>query len=78
MQRDIANLRSAIEKAKVADAFLPVVAPASALPSAKNEYYADEESFLFALADALHEEYKAIVDAGFTVQIDDAFFPLHA
>ena len=75
LQRDIGNLRAAVEKAKVTDAFLPVVAPASALPSAKNEYYADEESFLFALAEALHEEYKAIVDAGFTVQIDDAFFP---
>ena len=40
-------------------AFLPVVAPASALPGAKIEHYKDEESFLFALADALHEEYQA-------------------
>ena len=55
--------------------FLPVVAPASALPGAKNEHYKDEETFLFALADALHEEYQAIVDAGLYVQIDDAFFP---
>ena len=56
-------------------AFLPVVAPASALPGAKNEHYTDEKSFLFALADALHEEYQAIVDAGLYVQIDDAFLP---
>ena len=56
-------------------AFLPVVAPASALPGAKLEHYKDEEEFLFALADALHEEYKAIVDAGLYVQIDDAFLP---
>ena len=56
-------------------AFLPVVAPASALPGAKIEHYKDEESFLFALADALHEEYKAVVDAGLFVQIDDAFLP---
>ena len=35
--------------------FLPVVAPASALPNAKNEYYRDEESFLFALAEALRD-----------------------
>jgi 5-methyltetrahydropteroyltriglutamate--homocysteine methyltransferase len=75
LQRDIDNLRAAADAAGVEGAFLPVVAPASALPSAKNEYYPDEESFLFALADALHEEYKAIVDAGLTVQIDDAFFP---
>ena len=46
------------------DAFLPVVAPASALPGAKNEHYKDENAFLSALADALHQEYKAIVDAG--------------
>ena len=52
-----------------------MVAPASALPGAKNEYYKDEETFLFALADALHEEYQAIVDAGLYVQIDDAFLP---
>ena len=56
-------------------AFLPVVAPASALPGAKIEHYKDEESFMSALADALHQEYKAIVDAGLYVQIDDAFLP---
>jgi 5-methyltetrahydropteroyltriglutamate--homocysteine methyltransferase len=52
-----------------------VVAPASALPGAKNEHYADEQSLIFALADCLHQEYKAIVDAGLYVQIDDAFLP---
>ena len=61
--------------ATVADAFLPVVAPASAVPRSKNEYYKDDEEFLFKLAEALREEYKAIVDAGLMVQIDDAFLP---
>jgi 5-methyltetrahydropteroyltriglutamate--homocysteine methyltransferase len=75
VQRDIANLKAAVAKAKVEGAFLPVVAPASALPGAKNEHYKDEESYLLALADALHEEYKAVVDAGLYVQIDDAFLP---
>ena len=56
-------------------AFLPVVAPASALPDVKNEHYADEKKLLFALADCLRQEYKAIVDAGLYVQIDDAFLP---
>ena len=56
-------------------AFLPVVAPASALPGCKNEVYADEPALLFALADCLHQEYRAIVDAGLYVQIDDAFLP---
>jgi 5-methyltetrahydropteroyltriglutamate--homocysteine methyltransferase len=79
VQRDIANLKTAVAKAKAAypslQAFLPVVAPASALPGAKNEHYKSEEEYLFALADALHEEYQAIVDAGLYVQIDDAFLP---
>ena len=38
----------------------------------QNEHYASEEEFVFALADALHEEYKAIVDAGLLLQVDDA------
>jgi len=77
--RDIANLKTALAKAKgdypSLEAFLPVVAPASALPGAKNEHYKTEEDYLFALAEALHQEYQAIVDAGLTVQIDDAFLP---
>jgi 5-methyltetrahydropteroyltriglutamate--homocysteine methyltransferase len=79
VSRDIANLKAAVAKAKDKHpslaAFLPVVAPASALPGAKFDHYKDEESFLTALADALHQEYKAIVDAGLYVQIDDAFLP---
>ena len=75
LQRDIANLKSAIAAAGDVEGFLPVVAPASALPNARDEHYGDEESFLFALADALHEEYAAIVDAGLHLQVDDAFLP---
>lgn len=75
VSRDIENLKSAAKKANAVGAFLPVVAPASALPGGKNEFYKDEESYLFALADALNVEYRAIVDAGLIVQIDDAFLP---
>ena len=75
MKRDIATLKAAAAKANANGAFLPVVAPASALPGAKNEHYADEKALLFALADCLHQEYQAIVDAGLYVQIDDAFLP---
>jgi 5-methyltetrahydropteroyltriglutamate--homocysteine methyltransferase len=79
VSRDIANLKAGVARANDKHpslaAFLPVVAPASALPGAKLEHYKDEESFLTALADALHQEYKAIVDAGLYVQIDDAFLP---
>ena len=77
--RDIENLKAAMTKVQGTHpslaAFLPVVAPASALPGAKNEHYKSEEDYLTALADALHQEYKAVVDAGFYVQIDDAFLP---
>ncbi|HEY2417172.1 MAG TPA: hypothetical protein VGH84_04580, partial [Steroidobacteraceae bacterium] len=75
VKRDIATLKAAAAKAKANGAFLPVVAPASALPGAKNEHYPDEKALLFALADCLHQEYQAIVDAGLYVQIDDAFLP---
>jgi 5-methyltetrahydropteroyltriglutamate--homocysteine methyltransferase len=77
--RDIKNIKSGVAAAKGKHrslaGFLPVVAPASALPGAKNEHYKNEEAYLTALADALHQEYKAVVDAGLYVQIDDAFLP---
>jgi len=75
VKRDIANLKAAAAKADARHAFLPVVAPASALPGAKNEHYPDEPSLLRALADCLRREYRTIVDAGLYVQIDDAFLP---
>jgi len=75
LAKDIAIFRRALEGAEVLGAFLPVVAPASAVPRHVNEYYKNDEEFLFALADALREEYAAIVRAGLTVQVDDAFLP---
>ena len=75
LQHDIANLKAGLAKVKVMGGFLPVVAPASALPNAKNEFYRDEEAFIFALADALRTEYRAILDAGLYLQVDDAFLP---
>jgi 5-methyltetrahydropteroyltriglutamate--homocysteine methyltransferase len=71
LQRDIANLKTALEGRQVEGAFMPVVAPASVY-WLENEYYGTEEEFVFAVADALHEEYKGIVDAGFLLQVDDA------
>jgi 5-methyltetrahydropteroyltriglutamate--homocysteine methyltransferase len=73
LQRDIDNLKAAMTQAGVQRGFLPVVAPASVVPARKDEHYRNEEEALFAIAAALHEEYKAIVDAGLTVQVDDAF-----
>jgi 5-methyltetrahydropteroyltriglutamate--homocysteine methyltransferase len=73
LQRDIANLKGAMKQAGVKHGFLPVVAPASVVPSRKDEHYRNEEEALFAIAEALREEYKMIVDAGLTVQVDDAY-----
>ena len=73
--RDIANLKAAVAKAKVEGGFLPVVAPASAIPYPDDRHYGNEEKMLADLADALHQEYQAIIDAGLYVQVDDAFLP---
>jgi 5-methyltetrahydropteroyltriglutamate--homocysteine methyltransferase len=75
IKRDIANLKAALEGLGVEEAFLPVAAPCSVEATRANNYYAREEDYLFALADALHEEYRAIIDAGFLLQVDDAFMP---
>lgn len=70
-RRDLDNLAAAVDGLDIVDAFVPAVAPGS-IYWMKNEHYATEEEFLFAMADALHEEYQAIHDAGFVVSVDDA------
>ena len=75
VRRDIENLKSALQGATVKDVFMPVVAPAMFATRHINEHYKSEEEYYFAVADALHEEYQAIVDAGFLVQIDDVSLP---
>ena len=75
LNRDIDNLKSAMAEAGTEQGFLPVAAPASAFSMSPNEYYRTDEEYMFAGADALHVEYKAITDAGLFVQIDDAHLP---
>jgi 5-methyltetrahydropteroyltriglutamate--homocysteine methyltransferase len=70
IQRDIANLKAAVAGQDVEEVFMPAVAPSGV---GRNEYYPSDEAYLDALADALHQEYHAIVDAGFLVQVDDPF-----
>lgn len=55
------------------EAFMTSTAPASLEPYRRNEYYRTDEEFVFALAEAMRTEYRAIVDAGFILQIDDAW-----
>jgi 5-methyltetrahydropteroyltriglutamate--homocysteine methyltransferase len=72
LRRDIDNLKAALGSVKANEAFLPVAAPSSAIPDRKNEYYRNDEELLVALAEALRTEYRAIVDSGFLLQVDDA------
>lgn len=68
VQRDIENLRSALSSVDVTGAFIPSTSPRG---FGKNAFYETETEYLAAVAEALREEYLAIVDAGFTLQIDD-------
>ena len=75
LERDIENLKSAMKDAKATAGFLPVAAPASAFAMSPNQYYKTDEEYMYAGAEALREEYKAITEAGLYVQIDDAHLP---
>jgi 5-methyltetrahydropteroyltriglutamate--homocysteine methyltransferase len=70
IQRDIANFKAALEAAGVEEGFMTAVAPGSA-SRIGNSYYKTEEELLYACADAMREEYKAILDAGLILQLDD-------
>ena len=72
LQRDIDNFKAALAKAGAKQGFLPVAAPASVIPDRRNEHYKSEEDLLVAIAEAMRAEYRAIVDAGLFVQLDDA------
>ncbi len=72
IHRDIAHVKEAAAAAGVEEAFLPVVAPASAAFNGVNDYYKTEEEYVYALAEALRVEYLAISESGLILQVDDA------
>jgi 5-methyltetrahydropteroyltriglutamate--homocysteine methyltransferase len=72
LQRDIDNMKAALQRSGTVAGFLPVAAPSSVIPDRKNEYYKSEEELLLAIADAMRAEYRAIIDAGLNLQLDDA------
>ena len=74
LQNDIDNFKAALKGVDPAETFIPAISPANVEEWQKNAYYKTQEEYLFAIADALHDEYKAIVDAGFLLQIDDPRF----
>ena len=70
LAQDLAALRAAVGDADPDQVFVCAVAPSGV---GGNEYYGSQRAYLDAVADALHAEYQAIIDAGFTLQIDDPF-----
>ena len=74
VQTDIANFKQALQGMDV-EGFLPAVAPGTIEHWLYNQHYASDGEYLFALADAMHHEYKAITDAGLNLQIDDPDLP---
>jgi 5-methyltetrahydropteroyltriglutamate--homocysteine methyltransferase len=71
---DIVNFKAALKGLKVGS-YLPSIAPGTIEHWLLDEHYRNEEAFLFAIADAMAHEYKAITDAGFLLQIDDPDLP---
>jgi 5-methyltetrahydropteroyltriglutamate--homocysteine methyltransferase len=71
LQRDIANLRNAINPVPVEAAFLPLASPSSIEAIYPNAYYKTHEEYGWALAEALKQEYATAAKSGFLVQIDD-------
>ena len=70
IKTDIANFKAALAAGGVEEGFMTAVAPGSAY-RIPNTYYERDEDFLYACAEAMREEYKAILDAGLILQLDD-------
>src|SRR4029077_14041751 len=75
LKNDIGNFNAALAGASPTGAFLPANSPGTIEHWMANEYYKTDEEFVFAIAEAMHEEYQAIVEAGFLLQIDDPDLP---
>src|SRR5262249_17011928 len=71
---DLANFKAGLTKVKAEEGFITSVAPGS-FARRQNQYYKTDEEFLYALADAMREEYQAIIEAGFVLQLDDPGLP---
>src|SRR2546430_14328268 len=70
LQRDLAALKAALGGARVEEAFVPAIAPGMG-GRGQNRYYGTEEQDVFAIAEGLETEYRAVGDAGCMLQIDD-------
>jgi 5-methyltetrahydropteroyltriglutamate--homocysteine methyltransferase len=75
LQRDIDNFKAALKDVAVDDAFLPANTPGTLEHALRNVYYKTDEDYLEAIANVLRVEYKAITNAGLTLQLDDPDLP---
>jgi 5-methyltetrahydropteroyltriglutamate--homocysteine methyltransferase len=73
--RDIEYLKAGMQANGVEEGFISALAPGTIEHWLRDDFYHDEEKFIYAIADAMHEEYKAIADAGLIVQLDDPGLP---
>ncbi|MGH7308481.1 MAG: methionine synthase [Candidatus Rokuibacteriota bacterium] len=77
VRADIENLKAALAGVDAEEAFIPAISPTSVEGWQRNRYYGTDEEYLYAIAEAMREEYRAIVEAGFLVQIDDPRLATH-
>ena len=77
VEADIKNLRESTQGLPIEGIFMTALSPSNVALYHRNDFYATEEEYLFAVADAMHVEYQAIIDAGFSLQIDDPRLATH-
>ncbi|HEY7382656.1 MAG TPA: cobalamin-independent methionine synthase II family protein [Beijerinckiaceae bacterium] len=77
LRTDIDNLKAALKDVSAADVFMPAASPGIIEGYQVNRYYKTDEECLYAIAEAMREEYEAIVAAGFMLQIDDPRLAMH-
>jgi 5-methyltetrahydropteroyltriglutamate--homocysteine methyltransferase len=77
LQADIANFKAALSGVDLAEGFMTAISPSNLELYYENQYYASDEEYLAALADAMRVEFKAIVNAGLVLQIDDPRMATH-
>ena len=75
LKEDLENFKAALQGVEVEEAFLPANTPGTIEHWLRNEHYRSDEEFVYAVAEAMREEYRAIVGAGFLLQIDDPDLP---
>jgi len=77
LKTDLENLKAALKGKNAVDVFVPAVSPGQIERYHLNKFYKSSDEFLIAIGEAMREEYKAIIDAGFLLQIDDPHLAMH-